>query len=39
MTTLNWTVIYPEAWLLLAACVVTLADLFVNDPDRRPPSG
>ena len=36
MTTLNWTVIHPEAWLLLGACVVTLADLFVKDPERGP---
>ena len=36
MTTLNWTVILPEAWLLLGACVVTLADLFVKDPQRGP---
>ena len=36
MNTFNWTVIYPEAWLLLAACVVTLADVFNNDPDRKP---
>ncbi|MDP3086050.1 MAG: NADH-quinone oxidoreductase subunit NuoN [Rubrivivax sp.] len=36
MTTMNWFVIYPEIWLLLAACGVTLADLFVSDPQRRP---
>jgi NADH-quinone oxidoreductase subunit N len=36
MTSLNWTVIAPEAWLLIAACVVLLADLFVTDPERRP---
>jgi NADH-quinone oxidoreductase subunit N len=36
MTTLNWTVVYPEIWLLVAACLVTLADLFVTDPGRRP---
>ena len=36
MTPLNWTVIAPEAWLLFAACVVLLADLFVTDPERRP---
>ena len=35
MTTLNWTVVAPEAWLLFAACIVTLADLFVTDPERR----
>jgi NADH-quinone oxidoreductase subunit N len=36
MTTLNWTVVAPEAWLLFAACVVTLADLFFDDPERQP---
>jgi NADH-quinone oxidoreductase subunit N len=36
MSTLNWTVVHPEAWLLLGACVVTLADLFVKDPQRGP---
>jgi NADH-quinone oxidoreductase subunit N len=36
MTAINWFVIYPEAWLLLAACTVTIADLFVTDPGRRP---
>ena len=36
MTTLNWTVVAPEAWLLFAACIVTLADLFVTDPERQP---
>ena len=36
MTTLNWTVIAPETWLLFAACVVLIADLFVTDPGRRP---
>ncbi len=35
MSTHNWTVIYPEAWLLLAACAVILADVFSNDPQRR----
>ncbi|MBK8526739.1 MAG: NADH-quinone oxidoreductase subunit NuoN [Rubrivivax sp.] len=35
MTPINWTVIYPEAWLLLATCGVLLADLFVTDPERR----
>ncbi len=35
MTTLNWTVVYPEAWLLGAACFVVLADLFVTDPERE----
>ena len=36
MTAMNWLVIYPEAWLLVAACAVTLVDLFVSDPGRRP---
>ena len=36
MKNLNWTVVYPEAWLLVAACVVILADVFSNDPERRP---
>jgi Proton-conducting membrane transporter len=36
MTPMNWFVIYPEAWLLAAACGVLLADLFVTDPQRRP---
>ena len=34
MTQANWIVIQPEAWLLLAACFVTLVDLFVRDPER-----
>ena len=34
MTPSNWTAIQPEAWLLLGACVVTLVDLFVRDPER-----
>jgi NADH-quinone oxidoreductase subunit N len=36
MTPMNWFVIYPEAWLLVAACGVLLADLWVTDPQRRP---
>jgi NADH-quinone oxidoreductase subunit N len=36
MTPMNWFVIYPEAWLLVAACAVLLADLFFTDPQRRP---
>jgi NADH-quinone oxidoreductase subunit N len=31
---MNWLVIYPEIWLLFAACVITIADLFVVDKDR-----
>jgi NADH-quinone oxidoreductase subunit N len=33
---LDWSVIRPEIWLLVAACGVLLADLFVDDPGRRP---
>ena len=33
---MNWFIISPEIWLLLMACVVTLADLFVTDPGRGP---
>jgi NADH-quinone oxidoreductase subunit N len=36
MTPMNWLVIYPEIWLLFAACVVMVADLYVSDPARRP---
>ncbi len=36
MTALNWSVIYPEAWLLLAACAVLMVDLFTTDAERRP---
>jgi len=36
MTPMNWPVVQPELWLLLAACVVLLADLFSSDPERRP---
>jgi NADH-quinone oxidoreductase subunit N len=36
MTDMNWMVIYPEALLLLLACVVAIADLFVSDTRRRP---
>jgi len=32
----NWTLILPEIWLLVAACGVLLADLFVTDAQRRP---
>ncbi len=35
MTALNWSVVYPELWLLVVACGVLLADLFSNDPHRR----
>ena len=33
---MNWLVIYPEALLLLMACVVALVDLWVTDERRRP---
>jgi NADH-quinone oxidoreductase subunit N len=33
---MNWHVVHPEMWLLLAACVVLLVDIFSNDPERRP---
>jgi NADH-quinone oxidoreductase subunit N len=36
MTPLNWPVVYPEIWLLLAACTVLLIDLFSDDAQRRP---
>ena len=35
MNAMNWLVVYPEALLLLMACVVALVDLFVTDPRRR----
>ncbi|MEO7243593.1 MAG: NADH-quinone oxidoreductase subunit NuoN [Rubrivivax sp.] len=36
MHTMNWLVVYPEIWLLLLACAVTLIDPFVRDPARSP---
>ena len=36
MNAMNWLVVYPEALLLLMACVVALVDLFVTDERRRP---
>jgi NADH-quinone oxidoreductase subunit N len=36
MNAMNWLVVYPEALLLLMACVVALVDLFVTDAQRRP---
>jgi NADH-quinone oxidoreductase subunit N len=33
---MNWLVIYPEIWLLFAACAITIADLFIADPERKP---
>jgi NADH-quinone oxidoreductase subunit N len=35
MSDMNWTVLAPEIWLLLAACGVLLIDLFSQDPQRR----
>ena len=36
MNLMNWAVVYPEIWLLVAACAVLLVDLFSNDPERKP---
>jgi NADH-quinone oxidoreductase subunit N len=36
MNLLNWAVVYPEIWLLVAACGVLLVDVFTNDPERKP---
>ena len=36
MDNMNWPVIYPEILLLAMACVITLVDLWVRDPMRRP---
>jgi NADH-quinone oxidoreductase subunit N len=36
MTPMNWPVVYPEIWLLVAACAVLLVDLFNSDAQRRP---
>ncbi len=35
MDAMNWPVIYPEMLLLVMACLITLADLWVRDPARR----
>ena len=35
MTAMNWPVVFPELWLLVAACVVLLADLGSKDPERK----
>ncbi len=32
---MNWIAVYPEIFLLVMACVVMLADVFVNDPEHR----
>ena len=36
MDAMNWLIVYPEALLLLAGCVVALVDLYVTDAQRRP---
>ena len=36
MTAMNWLVVFPEMWLLLAACTVLLVDIFNDDAERRP---
>jgi NADH-quinone oxidoreductase subunit N len=36
MKDMNWLVIYPEMLLLVMACLITLVDLWVRDPQRRP---
>ena len=33
---MNWPVVYPEIWLLIAGCTVLLVDLFTHDPERGP---
>ena len=35
MSSMNWPVVYPEIWLLVAACGVLLADVFSTDAQRR----
>jgi NADH-quinone oxidoreductase subunit N len=35
MTPMNWSVVVPELWLLLAACTVLLVDLASQDPQRK----
>ncbi|MDQ2780351.1 MAG: NADH-quinone oxidoreductase subunit NuoN [Pseudomonadota bacterium] len=32
----NWTILYPEIWLLVLACAVLLVDLYTSDPARGP---
>ncbi len=34
MSPMNWPVVYPELWLLVAACGVLLVDLFSTHPQR-----
>ena len=33
---MNWSVVYPELFLLVMTCIVLLADLFFTDSQRRP---
>ncbi len=35
MNEMNWPAVHPEIFLLLAACVVALVDLWATDPKRR----
>ena len=35
MTEMNWSVLLPEIWLLIAACAVMLIDLYSHDEQRR----
>jgi len=35
MNPMNWPVVFPELVLLVAACAITLIDLWVTDPQRR----
>ncbi len=34
MNSMNWSVVLPEAWLVVAACAVLLVDLFSRHPER-----
>ena len=34
MNAMNWIVVYPELLLLVMACVITVVDLWVTDPQR-----
>ncbi len=36
MSSMNWPVVFPEIWLLVAACAVLLVDIFSTDAQRRP---
>src|SRR4051812_46830754 len=35
-TLMNWSTVGPELWLLAAACIVLLVDLFSDHPERAP---